>query len=328
MSGALLSVENLRVSFPGASGGELTAVDGVSFSLRAGRTLGIVGESGCGKTVTSLAMMGLLPKGAASISGKVIFEGKDLLTIPDDELRDLRGNRLAMIFQEPMTSLNPSWTIGDQITEAVLRHRDVTKAEARARALEMLGRVRIPVPEERIDDYPHQLSGGMRQRAMIAMALACDPKLIIADEPTTALDVTIQAQILDLLRDLRTQTGAAVVLITHDLGVVAEVCDEVIVMYAGQVVERADVETLFRMPQHPYTIGLLGSIPRLDLRKDRLAAIGGAVPDMSRPPPGCRFAARCPFVEAACRAASPAPVEVRSGQFSRCRRAPLEQLAA
>ena len=328
MSDPLLSVENLKVRFPGNTGGYLTAVDGVSFSLREGRTLGIVGESGCGKTVTSLAMMGLLPARSAEISGRVVFEGQDLLTIPDTDLRDLRGNRLAMIFQEPMTSLNPSWTIGDQISEAVLRHRDVTKAEARARAIEMLRRVRIPVPEERIDDYPHKLSGGMRQRVMIAMALACDPKLIIADEPTTALDVTIQAQILDLLRDLRAETGAAVVLITHDLGVVAEVCDEVIVMYAGEVVERAPVETLFAMPQHPYTIGLIGSIPRLDLRKERLAAIGGAVPDMAQAQVGCRFAARCPFVEAACRTESPALVEVRPGQFSRCRRAPLEQLAA
>ncbi len=258
----------------------------------------------------------------------MLFEGQDLLTLPDKALRDLRGNRLAMIFQEPMTSLNPSYRIGDQISEAVLRHRGGTPEAARARALEMLKRVRIPVAEERINDYPHTLSGGMRQRVMIAMALACDPRLIIADEPTTALDVTIQAQILDLLRDLRQETGAAVVLITHDLGVVAEVCDEVIVMYAGQVVERASVEQLFRMPQHPYTVGLLGSIPSLETRKERLAAISGAVPNMAAAQVGCRFAARCPFVEARCRTEAPPLVATGEGQFSRCWRTPLERLVA
>ena len=328
MSAPLLSVEDLRVRFPAASGGHLVAVDGISFSVREGQTLGIVGESGCGKSVTSLATMGLIPKKTADISGRVIFEGQDLLTIPDDTLRDLRGNRLAMIFQEPMTSLNPSHTIGAQITEAVLRHRDVSVAEAKARAIEMLRRVRIPVPEERFHDYPHKLSGGMRQRAMIAMALACDPRLIIADEPTTALDVTIQAQILDLLRELREDTGAAVILITHDLGVVAEVCDEVLVMYAGQVVERAPVDALFRMPQHPYTVGLMGSIPRLDTRKDKLAAIRGSVPNMALAQQGCRFSARCPFADAKCRSEAPPLTEAAPGQFSRCWKAPLEALAA
>ena len=328
MSPALLSVEDLRVRFPTASGGHLVAVDGISFSVSEGQTLGIVGESGCGKSVTSLATMGLIPKKTADISGKVIFEGQDLLTIPDHALRDLRGNRVAMIFQEPMTSLNPSHTIGAQISEAVMRHRDVSASEARARAIEMLGRVRIPVPEERFHDYPHKLSGGMRQRAMIAMALACDPRLIIADEPTTALDVTIQAQILDLLRDLREDTGAAVILITHDLGVVAEVCDEVLVMYAGQVVERAPVDVLFRMPQHPYTVGLMGSIPRLDTRKEKLAAIRGSVPNMAAPQQGCRFAPRCPFADAKCRNEVPPLAEAAPGQFSRCWKAPLEALAA
>ena len=328
MSPALLSVEDLRVRFPTASGGHLVAVDGISFSVSEGQTLGIVGESGCGKSVTSLATMGLIPKKTADISGKVIFEGQDLLTIPDHALRDLRGNRVAMIFQEPMTSLNPSHTIGAQISEAVMRHRDVSASEARARAIEMLRRVRIPVPEERFHDYPHKLSGGMRQRAMIAMALACDPRLIIADEPTTALDVTIQAQILDLLRDLREDTGAAVILITHDLGVVAEVCDEVLVMYAGQVVERAPVDVLFRMPQHPYTVGLMGSIPRLDTRKEKLAAIRGSVPNMAAPQQGCRFAPRCPFADAKCRNEVPPLAEAAPGQFSRCWKAPLEALAA
>ncbi len=328
MTDPLLSVEKLAVSFPLADGRRMRAVDGIDFTVSAGQTLGIVGESGCGKSVTSLAMMGLIPRHTADISGRVVFEGQDLLTIPDQQLRDLRGNRLAMIFQEPMTSLNPSFTIGDQIREAILRHRDVSQAEAQARAVEMLRRVRIPVPEERIDDYPHKLSGGMRQRVMIAMALACDPRLIIADEPTTALDVTIQAQILDLLRDLRQDTGAAVILITHDLGVVAEVCDEVLVMYAGQVVERAPVDALFRLPQHPYTVGLMGSIPRLDSRKDKLAAIRGSVPDMANAQSGCHFAARCPFVIERCRLETPPLIEAAPRQFSRCWRAPLERLAA
>jgi len=234
---------------------------------------------------------------------------------------------MAMIFQEPMTSLNPSYTVGDQITEAIRRHRKVSAKEAEERAIEMLRRVRMPNPEARFHDYPHRLSGGMRQRVMIAMALACDPKLLIADEPTTALDVTIQAQILDLMRRLREDTGAAIVLITHDLGVVAEVCDEVVVMYAGQVVERASVEELFRFPQHPYTVGLLGALPRLDQRRPRLAAIEGTVPNMSAPPTGCRFQARCPFRIAQC-ADMPPLADVSGGHLSRCWRAPLERLVA
>jgi peptide/nickel transport system ATP-binding protein len=328
MSGApLLDVEDLRVVFSGTDGRRTLAVDGVSFSVERGRTLGIVGESGCGKSVSSLAVMGLLPKGGAEVSGAVRFDGLELLSQPDRTLRDLRGNRLAMIFQEPMTSLNPSYTIGDQIMEAIVRHRDVSKKEAAARAVEMLRRVRIPNPEARFHDYPHRLSGGMRQRVMIAMALACDPQLLIADEPTTALDVTIQAQILDLMRRLREETGAAIILITHDLGIVAEVCDEVVVMYAGQVVERAPVRDLFRFPQHPYTVGLLGALPRLDRRRARLAAIEGTVPNMTAPPPGCRFAARCPFVIPRC-AEMPPLAAVEAGRLSRCWRAPLEQLAA
>ena len=238
--------------------------------------------------------MGLLPKGGAEVSGRVNFEGRDLLREPDRVMRDLRGNRLAMIFQEPMTSLNPSYTVGDQIVEAIVRHRKVSRKEAEARGVEMLRRVRIPMPEARFHDYPHRLSGGMRQRVMIAMALACDPDLLIADEPTTALDVTIQAQILELMRKLREESGAAIILITHDLGVVAEVCDEVVVMYAGQVVERASVDDLFRFPEHPYTVGLLGALPRLERRRPRLAAIEGTVPNMTAPPraAGSRRAAR------------------------------------
>jgi peptide/nickel transport system ATP-binding protein len=321
----LLELKSLTVSFA-TDDGTVHAVDGIDLALRRGRTLGLVGESGCGKSVTSLAVMGLLPPENATIGGEVRFEGRDLLKLAKSELRDLRGARLAMIFQEPMTSLNPSYTIGNQIVEAIRRHQGVNAAEARARAIDVLKLVRIPSPEKRIDDYPHKLSGGMRQRAMIAMALACGPKLLIADEPTTALDVTIQAQILDLMRGLRRDTGTAIILITHDLGVVAEMADDVAVMYAGQIVERAPVETLFARPEHPYTVGLLGSIPRLDHKRERLPSIEGRVPDMTRPPAGCRFAARCPFVEDACTSAPPPLVEVAAGHLSRCRRAPLSRI--
>jgi len=324
----LVEIENLRVVFYGDAGRVTHAVDGVDLAVPRGATLGVVGESGCGKSVTVLAVMGLLPKQDCDVSGAIRFDGIDLLRLPDRKLRDLRGDRLAMIFQEPMTSLNPSYTIGEQIIEAIVRHRGVSRGEARARAIEMLRRVRIPSPEERIDDYPHKLSGGMRQRAMIAIALACDPELLIADEPTTALDVTIQAQILDLMRDLKAETGAAIILITHDLGVVAEVCDEVAVMYAGQIVERAPVATLFEEPQHPYTLGLMGSIPRLDERAERLATIEGALPDMTAPPRACRFAPRCPFVEERCTAGPPPVVTLASGHWSRCFRAPLQDLVS
>ena len=258
------------------------------------------------------------------MSGAVTFDGVGLLDLPDRELRDLRGDRLAMIFQEPMTSLNPSYTIGDQIIEVLVRHRGLSEAQARDKAIALLKRAGIPSPVERIDDYPHKLSGGMRQRAMIAIALACDPELLIADEPTTALDVTIQAQILDLMRELKRTSDAAIILITHDLGVVAEVCDEVAVMYAGEIVERAPADALFESPEHPYTVGLLASIPRLDERTDRLAAIDGVLPDMTAPPIGCRFADRCPFVLEECRAAPP-PVVDLGGRWSRCLRAPIER---
>jgi peptide/nickel transport system ATP-binding protein len=324
----LVEIENLRVVFYGDAGRVTHAVDGVDLALPRGATLGVVGESGCGKSVTVLAVMGLLPKQDCDVSGAVRFDGVDLLRLPDRTLRDLRGDRLAMIFQEPMTSLNPSYTIGEQIIEAIVRHRGLSRGEARARAIEMLRRVRIPSPEERIDEYPHRLSGGMRQRAMIAIALACDPELLIADEPTTALDVTIQAQILDLMRDLKAESGAAIILITHDLGVVAEVCDEVAVMYAGQIVERAPVGVLFEEPQHPYTLGLMGSIPRLDHRAERLATIEGALPDMTAPPTACRFAPRCPFVEERCTAAPPPVVAIGPGHWSRCIRAPLQDLVS
>jgi peptide/nickel transport system ATP-binding protein len=327
MTAPLLAIENLRVVFHGDRGRRTVAVDGVDISLARGSTLGLVGESGCGKSVTSLAVMGLLPAQSAEVTGSVTFDGVSLLDLPDRDLRDLRGDRMAMIFQEPMTSLNPSYTIGEQIAEVLVRHRGLSEREAREKAVALLRRAGIPSPEQRIDDYPHKLSGGMRQRAMIAIALACDPELLIADEPTTALDVTIQAQILDLMRDLKRTSDAAIILITHDLGVVAEVCDEVAVMYAGEIVERAPAEALFEAPQHPYTVGLLASIPRLDLRADRLAVIEGVLPDMASPPVGCRFADRCPFVLEECRAAPPPVVEL-GGRWSRCLRAPLERLAA
>jgi peptide/nickel transport system ATP-binding protein len=324
----LIEIKDLRIRFHGDDGRVTHAVDSVDLSVANGATLGLVGESGCGKSVTSLAIMGLLPKQSTEITGAIRFDGFDLLKTSDQTLRDLRGNRLAMIFQEPMTSLNPSLTIGDQITETILRHRGGSRRSARDRAIELLRRVHIPSPERRIDEYPHKLSGGMRQRVMIAMALACDPRLLIADEPTTALDVTLQAQILELMRELKAASGAAIILITHDLGVVAEVCDEVAVMYAGEIVERAPVDELFSMPQHPYTVGLLGSIPRLDHRAEQLATIEGMVPNMAQPPAGCRFSARCPFVLDACTTAPPPLVELSPGHLSRCIRAPLELLVS
>ena len=320
---ALLEVRDLRTWFDG-DGGTYRAVDGISFSLQAGRTLGIVGESGCGKSVTSLSIMGLVPRPPGRIAGgEILFEGVDLLKLDAEALRDLRGARMAMIFQEPMTSLNPAYTVGEQIVEGILRHQAIDRAAARAKAIEMLRLVRIPAPEQRFDEYPHKLSGGMRQRAMIAMALACGPRLLIADEPTTALDVTIQAQILDLLRRLREETGTAIILITHDLGVIAELADDVVVMYAGQIVERAPVRRLFEAAQHPYTIGLLGAIPELDRRRARLATIEGTVPDLGAELPGCRFAPRCPFAQPRCRSDAPSLREVEPGHEAACWRAPL-----
>ena len=320
---ALLEVRGLQTHFA-SERGVVRAVDGVDLRIERGRTLGIVGESGCGKSVTALSIMGLVPQPPGRIpAGEVLFEGEDLLKLPPGRLRDLRGDKLSMIFQEPMTSLNPAFPVGEQISEAIVRHRDVSAAEARAQAIEMLRRVRIPSPERRADDYPHQLSGGMRQRVMIAMALACNPKLLIADEPTTALDVTIQAQILELMRALREELGTAIILITHDLGVIAELADDVIVMYAGQVIERCTVPRLFAEPQHPYTIGLLGSIPRLHLEQERLSAIEGFVPDAAAMPQGCRFHPRCPFSVEKCRREAPPLAEITQNHFVSCWMAPL-----
>ena len=321
---ALLEVRDLRTLFS-TDEGDFFAVDGVSFAVEAGKTLGVVGESGCGKSVTSLSIMGLVPSPPGRIaSGSIRFEGRELVGAPAQTMQDLRGNGIAMIFQEPMSSLNPVFTIGEQIVEGLLRHRKISRAQATERAIKMLRKVRIPAPEQRFHEHPHKLSGGMRQRAMIAMALACEPRLLIADEPTTALDVTIQAQILELMRTLQRETGTAIVLITHDLGVVAEVADDVVVMYAGRVVEQAPVQALFEAPQHPYTIGLLGSIPRLDAQRSRLASIEGQVPSPLRRSAGCSFAERCPFADARCRAEAPGLREVGARHQSACWKAPLD----
>ena len=326
MEAPLLSIRGLRTVFRLSGGGEFAAVDGIDLDVPRGRTLGVVGESGCGKSVLSLSVMRLVPRPGRIATGQVLLDGRDLLALPMDAMRQVRGGQVAMIFQEPMTSLNPVHAVGAQIVEAMRAHDPRAGArELRDRAVEALRRVRIPAPERRLEEYPHQLSGGMRQRVMIAMALACQPQLLIADEPTTALDVTVQAQILDLLRELQAETGMSIILITHDLGVVAEMADEVAVMYAGRVVERAAARALFEDPQHPYTLGLLGSVPRLDEERDRLLAIEGVVPPPFALPQGCRFHPRCPFAAAACRAApGPALAEVAPGHLAACLRAPVE----
>lgn len=312
----VLEVKNLVTKFK-TDGGVITAVDGISFSVEKGRTLGIVGESGCGKSVTSLSVMRLIPSPPGEIaSGEILFNGSDLLKLPISEMRKIRGNKISMIFQEPMTSLNPVFTIGDQIREAILLHQHVNKTQANEKVVEMLKLVGIPSPEKRVEDYPHQLSGGMRQRVMIAMALSCNPAVLIADEPTTALDVTIQAQILDLMKKLSKELGMAMMLITHDLGVIAETADDVIVMYAGKVVEQGPVKEIFSNPKHPYTRGLLSSIPTFVASslnegkvRPRLETIPGIVPSLLELPKGCRFQTRCPFATEECKAAEP---ELRS----------------
>ena len=297
MTQKLLSVRNLKTHFF-TDDGVIPAVDGISFDLDRGGTIGIVGESGCGKSVTSLSIMGLIPQPPGKImDGEIIFEGQDLLKLSEEEMRHVRGNEISMIFQEPMTSLNPVFTVGNQISEAIMLHQGLDKAAAREKSIEMLRLVGIPSPEQRVDDYPHQMSGGMRQRVMIAMALSCNPKLLIADEPTTALDVTIQAQILDLMAQLREELGTAIMMITHDLGVIAEVVEKVVVMYTGKNLEAADTYTIFKEPLHPYTIGLLASIPRLDSDGSRLQAIPGSVPIPGTFPEGCGFHPRCAFAK-------------------------------
>ena len=314
---ALLQVEDLRTYFH-TEDGIVKAVDGVTFDVFPGETLGIVGESGCGKSVTSLSIMRLLDEKGEIAGGRISFDGEDVLAIPESKMMKIRGNDMAMIFQEPMTALNPVFTIGFQIMEAILLHQDVDEKKAREMAIDMLKKVGIPEPEKRIDEYPHELSGGMRQRAMIAMSLSCNPKLLFADEPTTALDVTIQAQILELMKSLQDQYGMALVMITHDLGVIAEMAQRVVVMYAGKVVEYADVHTLFKNPRHPYTWGLMNAIPKLDEDKEVLYNIPGVVPDPLDFPDGCRFNTRCPLATDKCRKEEPPLVEIESEHTAAC----------
>jgi oligopeptide/dipeptide ABC transporter ATP-binding protein len=318
---SLLEVNDLRTHFFTREG-VVKAVDGVSFSVEKGKTLGIVGESGCGKSVTALSIMGLIPKPPAEIvSGSVLYGGRDLTKLSEHQLEDVRGREIAMIFQDPMTSLNPTLTIGTQITETIRRHYDVTQQQANKKAIELLEEVRVPRAAERLKDYPHRFSGGMRQRVMIAIALSCDPKLVIADEPTTALDVTVQASVLDLLDDLRHEHEMAMIIITHDMGVVAEAADDIVVMYAGQIVEQASTVDLFDHPEHPYTEALLGALPQLegeDIRHRRLTAIPGLPPDLIDPPKACRFAPRCKYAGGdSCTEQMPELREVRPGHWVR-----------
>ncbi len=316
-NGTLLDVVDLKTYFKSMDG-TVKAVDGVDFSLRPGQTLGVVGESGCGKSVTSLSIMRLVDRPGFLAGGQMMFKGRDLAKISEKEMRDVRGDEISMIFQEPMTSLNPVFTVGNQVREAITEHRKVSKSEANERTVELFRMVGIPSPERRVKDYPHNMSGGMRQRVMIAMALALQPDLLIADEPTTALDVTIQAQILELMRDLRTKNNTAVLLITHDIGVVAEMADEVVVMYTGKVVEHGTVRQVLKTPKHPYTVGLLNSIPSIGQKGERLNVIPGTVPSPLNLPKGCPFAPRCPHAMAVCREERPPLKPLEDGSATRC----------
>ena len=326
---ALLQIRNLQTSFF-TSDGEVRAVDGVTFDIEEGKTMGLVGESGCGKSVTALSVMKLLSKGIGRVvGGEILYRDEDLAEFSDPQMREIRGNEISMIFQEPMTSLNPVFSIGNQIAESVRLHQGATKKEARDRAIEMLQLVKIAEPHKRIDEFPHQLSGGMRQRVMIAMALSCNPSLLMADEPTTALDVTIQAQILELIKELQEQLGMSVLLITHDLGVVAEQADEVAVMYAGKIVERAKPEIIFSRPSHPYTIGLMNSVPGVtDKTKKRLEAIPGIVPSPLHWPSGCRFRDRCSLADDSCGLTQPSLSEIEPGHWVSCLKVPETARAA
>ncbi|KGP72788.1 ABC transporter ATP-binding protein [Pontibacillus yanchengensis] len=315
----ILEVKDLVVSFH-TFGGEVQAVRGVNFSVPKGKTVAIVGESGCGKSVTAKSIMQLLPKPPAEYKqGEILFNGDNILAKSERDMQRIRGNEIGMIFQDPMTSLNPTTKVGAQITEGILKHKDVSRKEARSQAIELLNLVGIPQPEKRVDQYPHEFSGGMRQRAMIAISLACEPDLLIADEPTTALDVTIQAQILKLMKDLQNKTGTSIILITHDLGVVAETCDHVVVMYAGQVIETGTVEEVFETPQHPYTKGLMKSVPRLDQdKKQPLIPIIGSPPDLMDPTEGCPFFARCEYAMEVCRDHNPSFEYMGGNQHASC----------
>ncbi|MCP4274039.1 MAG: ABC transporter ATP-binding protein [Gammaproteobacteria bacterium] len=318
MSDVVLEVKNLKTYFH-TNEGVIPAVDGVDFTLKKGKTLCVVGESGCGKSVTAFTVMRLIPMPPGKVeSGEILYNGKNLVKFTENEMRDIRGNEIAMIFQEPMTSLNPVYTIGNQIVEAIVLHQKVKPKEARQRAIKMLEKVGLPDAPKRVDEYPHQMSGGMKQRVMIAMALSCNPEVLIADEPTTALDVTIQAQILDLLKHLKETEGMSIMLITHDLAVVSEVADEVLVMYASKVVENAGVNEIFNAPKHPYTQGLIKAIPKLGNRVDRLNEIPGQVPKPQNYPKGCHFADRCPHVMDICRQKDPGMEEVSTGHLVSC----------
>jgi peptide/nickel transport system ATP-binding protein/oligopeptide transport system ATP-binding protein len=314
----LIEVKDLKTYYYSPSG-VVKAVDGIDLDILPGETLGIVGESGCGKSVTSLSIMGLIESPPGKIAGgEILYNGKDLVKLSPAELRKIRGSEISMIFQEPMTSLNPVYTVGYQISEAIRYHKDLSSREVKRESVEMLKKVGIPIPEQRVNEYPHQLSGGMRQRVMIAMALACRPRLLIADEPTTALDVTVQAQILDLLKGLQEQMGMSILMITHDLGVIAELSDRVAVMYAGKIVEFTDVKRLFADPRHPYTLGLLKSVPRTDLDVERLEAIPGNVPSPRSLPKGCRFNTRCQIADSSCFQEEPGLVSIGPGHRVRC----------
>jgi oligopeptide/dipeptide ABC transporter ATP-binding protein len=328
---SLLEVDDLRTYFKTRSG-DVHAVDGVSFAVERGKTLGIVGESGCGKSVTALSIMGLLAPTARIETGAIRFEGRELNRLSQRELEDVRGRQIAMIFQDPMTSLNPTLTIGLQLTETMQRHLEISRDEARKRAIQLLEEVHIPNARQRLDDYPHRYSGGMRQRVMIAIALSCSPKLLIADEPTTALDVTVQAGILDLLEELRDEHEMSMIIITHDMGVVAEAADDIAVMYAGQIVEQASAEELFDHPEHPYTEALLGALPQLEgegVREGRLTAIPGRPPDLLNPPAACRFGPRCPYAGGdSCTAEEPQLREIRPGHLVRSAHPASERVRA
>ena len=331
-SSPLLDIQNLQTHF-GTIDGVVRAVEGVSFHINAGETLGVVGESGCGKSVTAMSILRLIPQPPGRMAGKILFKGTNLLDLSEPEMQAIRGKDISMIFQEPMTSLNPVLTVGRQIGETVMLHEGLSARDAEQRAVEMLTLVGIPAPGRRVREYPHQLSGGMRQRVMIAMALACSPQLLVADEPTTALDVTIQAQILELMRDLKTRVGAAIMLITHDLGVVAEMCQRVVVMYAGRKVEEGTVEEIFLNPLHPYTQGLMGSMPKLgsslhETGRTKLTEIQGQVPSLRKPIIGCAFAGRCPKVTDACRQMAPAIEEKAPNHLVACHYAPRAAAAA
>ncbi|WP_096202413.1 ABC transporter ATP-binding protein [Bacillus sp. FJAT-45350] len=318
MSQVVLEMKEMRTHFFTDSG-EIPAVDGVSIKIHAGEVVGIVGESGCGKSVTSLSVMGLVPNPPGKIvGGEILFKGENLVKASKRRMRKIRGNEIAMIFQEPMTSLNPLFTIGNQLNEGIRNHNKISKKEARQRSIEMLNKVGIPRSDEIVDEYPHQLSGGMRQRVMIAMAMACDPEVLIADEPTTALDVTIQAQILDLMRKLNDENGTAIMMITHDLGVVAEICHRVVVMYSGQVVEEGDVRSILKQPKHPYTKGLIRSLPKIHLKEERLYSIPGSVPKPGSIKKGCRFAARCESAFSRCYEENPELLSLEEGHQCRC----------